>query len=228
MDSPAVLRLKLDRVYYPASPSRFSIGKRTPAHPVAALSGFSLYIEPGERVILLGPSGSGKSTLLKIAAGRHVCFEGQRRAVSGPIGYMPQEPCLLPWLTVEQNIRRFCQSAGVRPDAGAYLCRRLGLEELTGRYPAALSGGQYRRAMLVRTLALSPRLLLLDEPFVGLDQDSLAQAVDTLADFLPSVGSALLLATHHPEMIKKLGGSRILLQERPAAPTGEEAGVSKI
>ena len=162
----------------------------------------ALRLGPGGRAVLAGPSGCGKSTYLRIAAGLHTCFEGRRRVGEGVrIGFMPQEPCLLPFRTVEQNITGMARAVGRKGGAAeaTALCRRLGLEGLEGRYPAALSGGQYRRAMLARTLAAAPRLLLLDEPFTGLDGAARALAWNLLDAYLASTGAALLLTSHDAE-----------------------------
>ena len=162
----------------------------------------ALRLGPGERAALTGPSGCGKSTYLRVAAGLHTCFDGRRR-VGGDvrIGYMPQECCLLPFRTVEQNITGMARAVGRKSRAAeaATLCRRLGLEGLEGRYPTALSGGQYRRAMLARTLAAAPRLLLLDEPFTGLDEAARALVRNLLDAYLARTGAALLLTSHDAE-----------------------------
>lgn len=162
----------------------------------------ALRLGPGEGAALTGPSGCGKSTYLRVAAGLHTCFDGRRRVGGGVrIGYMPQEPCLLPFRTVEQNITGMARAVGRKGGTAEamLLCRRLGLEGMEGRYPAALSGGQYRRAMLARTLAAAPRLLLLDEPFTGLDGAARALAWNLLDAYLASTGAALLLTSHDAE-----------------------------
>ena len=195
MHSPLLSDLRGDNAFYP--PAQADNGPvRTVGRPV------SLRLSAGDRIVLRGPSGCGKSTLLKIAAGLHPHYEGCRRLPQSPlIGYMPQDPCLLPWRTVEQNMTGLARAAGRRPPAGAAadICRRLWLQGLEGRYPAALSGGQYRRVMLARTLLAGPGLLLLDEPFTGLDRVSRELAWDLLEDYLDRVPAALLLATHQPD-----------------------------
>ena len=161
-----------------------------------------LSLGPGERATLCGPSGCGKSTLLKIAAGIHPHFEGRRTAARGlRVGYMPQDPCLLPFRTVEENLLGFARAAGRgtgRREAQR-LCDALGIGALARRYPTALSGGQYRRAMLGRVLLAGPRLLILDEPFTGLDAAAREAVWEVLTAYLGKTSSALLLATHQRE-----------------------------
>ncbi|MCI8359946.1 MAG: ATP-binding cassette domain-containing protein [Clostridiales bacterium] len=223
MDNQPLLELTVRRAFYP--PARGDGPSPTVGRPV------SLRLTAGDGVLLRGPSGCGKSTLLKIAAGLHSHYQGSRRPHEGLlVGYMPQEPCLLPWRTVGQNITGLARAAGRRPspDAAARICRRLCLQGLEDRYPAALSGGQYRRVMLARTLLAGPTLLLLDEPFTGLDEGCQEQVWRLLEDYLAQVPAALLLATHQPDVLTQPDSWsrwRTLSFEPPAGrPAGGEAG----
>ena len=216
MGSPLLLELQVDRAFYPAHGEDAS--PRVVGQPVR------LQLAAGDRVVLRGPSGCGKSTLLKIAAGLHPHYEGRRRLSEGlTVGYMPQEPCLLPWRTVLQNTTGLARGLGRRlpPGAAARVCRRLALEGLEGCYPAALSGGQYRRVMLARTLLAGPALLLLDEPFTGLDPGSRERVWSLLEDYLSQTPAALLLATHQPETASG-DRWRLLSFDLPAGQAGEK------
>ncbi|MFD2262620.1 ABC transporter ATP-binding protein [Lacibacterium aquatile] len=190
------------------------IGHRYGAVP--AVREVSLAIAPGEVVCLVGPSGCGKSTLLRLAAGletlQHgqvslggevVAEEGGRQLPPEKrrIGLVFQDYALFPHLTVSENIA-FGLDRLPKPDrmpvAEAWL-ERIGLSAYGKAYPHALSGGQQQRVALARALAPEPRVLLLDEPFSGLDaglRDGLRE--DTLG-LLKQAGAATLMVTHDPE-----------------------------
>jgi len=151
-----------------------SVGK---APPHLALSGISFRLAWGEFVAVSGPSGCGKTTLLHILAGLDRDFAGKveitPHADGSPprIGYVFQNPRLLPWRTVHENV-----SLVLRPDQNPEIADRLieavGLGAARDAYPSRLSGGMARRAALARAFAVEPDLLLMDEPFVSLDPDS--------------------------------------------------------
>ena len=128
-------------------------------------------LSAGEVAALVGPSGCGKTTLLRILAGLDRDFEGSvKLPAHGTLGMVFQEPRLLPWRTVEQNVR--LAAAGDRCGLDA-LFQTLGLAAHRAHYPGELSLGLARQVALARAFAVEPDLLLLDEPFVSLD-DALA------------------------------------------------------
>ena len=145
-----------------------------------ALDGISLDIAPGEFVALVGPSGCGKTTLLKLMAGLQGGFEGDitlgGRPVTRPsaeVGVVFQEPTLLPWRTVLQNIMLPVELARQDPrahtDRAMALMKTVGLAGFEHKYPKELSGGMRQRAGICRALVRDPRVLLMDEPFGALD-----------------------------------------------------------
>ena len=163
----------------------------------AVLSNCSLHLAPGERIALMGPSGCGKTTLLRTAlslqqsdSGTVVCRAHKPAAVF-------QEPRLLPWLTALENVNLvLSDTPETLPAAQAWLdCMELGDSALL--YPAELSGGMQQRVSLARALACKPDLLVLDEPFKGLDT--------ALNDRKALDGASLLLATHREEEALALG-----------------------
>lgn len=141
----------------------------------------SLAAAPGEFVSLIGPSGCGKSTLLRLIAGLSPINGGALTVAGGTpesaaaeLAFVFQEPTLLPWLTAGKNVEMPLRLRGVPPAARA-ACRRRVLElvrlpEKADAYPRQLSGGQKMRVSIARALAVSPKILLLDEPFGALDE----------------------------------------------------------
>ena len=165
---------------------------------VRALDDVSFTIHPGQTLAVFGPNGAGKTTLLKVLAGliqpqrgrAHV--EGGRRAV-GWIGHQPQ---LYGQLTVLENLRFWASLYDVQPPAG--LLARLGLEEHADRPVRALSRGLVQRVAIARALVHDPRVLLLDEPFPGLDRMA-AEAFSRLLAQQAAQGRATVLVTHNVE-----------------------------
>jgi len=147
----------------------------------AVLDRLTFAVQPGEFVSLIGPSGCGKSTLLRLVAGLSPITGGALTvdgltpdAAAAELAFVFQEPTLLPWLTVARNIELALKLRGVSaPERGARRARVLELVRLAEKaaaYPRQLSGGQKMRVSIARALALSPKILLLDEPFGALDE----------------------------------------------------------
>jgi heme exporter protein A len=165
---------------------------------VRALDGISFSVRPGQTLAIFGPNGAGKTTLLKVLAGlvrpqrgrAHV--EGGRRAI-GWIGHQAQ---LYNQLTVNENLRFWASLYDVHPPGE--LLARLGLEEHADRPVRALSRGLVQRVAIARALVHNPAVLLLDEPFTGLDR----MAAETLGRLLAqhaAAGRATVLVTHNVE-----------------------------
>jgi iron(III) transport system ATP-binding protein len=193
-----------------------------------ALKGVSLDIQPGEVVCLLGPSGCGKTTLLRIASGierpsfGRVLINGQE--VAGPnrfvppeqrsVGLMFQDFALFPHLTIVDNVA-FGLMNLPREDAAREamaLLARVGLAHTAQQYPHVLSGGQQQRVALARAIVPRPSVMLMDEPFSGLDvqlRDSMQE--ETLA-LLRETRATSLIVTHHPEEAMRLGDRIAVMQ----------------
>jgi iron(III) transport system ATP-binding protein len=182
---------------------------------VTAVEDFSLSVMPGEVVCLLGPSGCGKTTVLRLAAGlerlQKGCVKIDDRVVAAPdlhvppedrgVGLVFQDYALFPHLTVAENVAFGLvgwKGAG-RDSRIADVLRRAGIGDLSDRYPHALSGGQQQRVALARALAPQPPLILLDEPFSGLDSRLRDQVRDQTLHILKHSGQATLLVTHDAE-----------------------------
>ena len=169
----------------------------------------------GEVAALVGPSGCGKTTLLRIIAGLDNDFDGSvALPAHGMLGMVFQEPRLLPWRTVEQNVRLAAPQA---TDAAlGTLFQALGLTAHRDHYPGELSLGLARRVALARAFAVEPDLLLLDEPFVSLDDALAARLRDELADLVNRRPITTLLVTHNVEEAIGLADRLLLLSLSPA------------
>ena len=141
---------------------------------VHALRGVDFDLFPAEFVVLLGPSGSGKSTLLNIISGLEGGYTGTVKLGATRVGYLFQEPRLLAWLTAEKNVDFALDSCAVpqsrRAELKNHYFELAGLSAFRGFYPHELSGGMRQRVSLVRALCVEPGILLMDEPFGGLDE----------------------------------------------------------
>jgi ABC-type nitrate/sulfonate/bicarbonate transport system ATPase subunit len=174
----------------------------------------------GEVAALVGPSGCGKTTLLRIIAGLERDFEGEvTLPAHGTLGMVFQEPRLLPWRTVEQNVRLAAPRA-TDPNIDA-LFRTLGLAAHRDHYPGELSLGLARRVALARAFAVEPDLLLLDEPFVSLDDALAARLREELADLVNSRHVTTLLVTHDVDEAIALADRLLLLSASPARVVAE-------
>ena len=169
----------------------------------------------GARVALVGPSGVGKSTLLRIVTGLDPAFEG---TVERPerIGMVFQSPTLLPWRSALANITVATRcTSGVARERLA----EVGLDTKADLFPDQLSLGQQRRLALARAFAAAPELLVMDEPFVSLD-DALADEMISLTDALITRhGAALLLVTHSAREAERLADRTLRLSGTPASLT---------
>jgi ABC-type nitrate/sulfonate/bicarbonate transport system ATPase subunit len=183
---------------------------------VEVVRDLQLRLEAGSFGALIGPSGCGKTTILRIAAGLDTDFRGQLRTPgAGRLGMVFQEPRLLPWRTVEDNIRLALPAHQTDADL-ADLFEILGLGSHLARYPGELSLGLARRAAIARAFAIRPDFLLLDEPFVSLDEAVAARLRSELVALTTRARVTTLLVTHHLEEAVELADRLFLLSDRPA------------
>lgn len=171
-----------------------------------------LRIAPGQVHCLLGPSGSGKSTLLRLVAGLEtlqqgrIAIDGAEVAVPGrstpperrSVGFVFQDYALFPHLNVLRNVLFGMPKGSGRQERARHLLQQVGMDDFSSVMPHTLSGGQQQRVALARALARDPGIMLLDEPFSGLDTRLRETVRDTTLEVLRSAGVATLMVTHDP------------------------------
>jgi len=179
------------------------------------IAGVSFALDAGEVGVLVGPSGCGKSTMLRILAGLDHDFQGRvSRPVSARIGFVFQEPRLLPWRSVEENVRLVVPL--VNDAKLSALFEILELDTHRNHFPGELSLGLARRVALARAFAIEPEFLILDEPLASLDAALAARLRDQIAMLVDGRPVITLLVTHDVDDAVRLGDRLFLLSPRPA------------
>jgi sulfonate transport system ATP-binding protein len=171
---------------------------------------------PGEVLALLGPSGIGKSTILRVTLDLDRDFEGSVQLPPGRLGVMFQEPRLLPWLSVEDNLRLVLPADAPAPDIGALLSEVL-LPPIPNLLPSALSLGMARRVALARALVVDPAILVLDEPFASLDQSLATTLGVRIVDRVRRRGTLVLLSTHDIDQALAMSTRVLVIAGEPAS-----------
>jgi NitT/TauT family transport system ATP-binding protein len=200
---------------------------RTSGAEVVALSDVSLDIRPGRFVVLVGPSGCGKSTLLMMLAGLRQQTSGSILINGSPIsapdpnrvGVVFQEASLFPWLTAEENVEFPLALRGVtRPERRAKaedMLRLVGLEGFGKRHPHELSGGMKQRVSIARGLVQDPPVLLMDEPFAALDEQTRMTMGDELLRIWAATGKTVVFVTHSLTEAVYLADEVAVMSARP-------------
>ena len=203
----------------------FPAGRDKP--PMPALLPVDLAVADGEFITILGPSGCGKSTLLRIVAGLdrpttgRVVLDGREVTRAGPDrGMVFQSYTLFPWLTVRQNIAFGPRERGLPPTeqqrtADDFIAR-VGLTGFADHYPKQLSGGMQQRTALARALANDPGILLLDEPFGALDNQTRSLMQELLLGIWEAKRKTVLFVTHDIEEAVFMANRVIVISARPA------------
>lgn len=199
---------------------------RYPGSDVPVLDKVSFDVSPGEFVAVVGPSGSGKSTLLGAVSGLRRVTDGavelRGERVTGPhsdIGVVMQEDTTFPWRDVLRNIEFGLEMRGVpkavRQTKARDMLALIGLQAWERHHPDQLSGGMRQRVAIARTLVLEPALLLMDEPFGALDEQTRILLGDELLRVQAELGQTILFITHNLQEAVLLSDRVIVLGSRP-------------
>jgi NitT/TauT family transport system ATP-binding protein len=191
-----------------------------------AVKDVSLTVEQGMFVSIIGPSGCGKTTVLEVAAGLRTADAGVVRVDGRPVrepqadvGIVFQEESLFPWRTVERNVEFPLEMAGASRSecraAGEEALALVGLLPFRDHYPRQLSGGMRQRVAVARALVTQPRLLLLDEPFGALDEQTRVFLGFEVLRIVATTGAAALLVTHSIQEAVTLSDEVIVMTARP-------------
>jgi NitT/TauT family transport system ATP-binding protein len=193
---------------------------------VTALDNVSFTVAPGEFLAVIGPSGCGKSTLFNIIGGLLGGYDG-RVAVAGEkvygphasIGMVFQEESTFPWRNVVDNVAFPLEIAGMakreRIERARHFVSMVGLDGFEKRYPAELSGGMRQRVSMARTLASEPKILLMDEPFAALDEQTRLLLGDKVLQIQQELNQTMLLITHNITEAVQLADRILVMTYRP-------------
>lgn len=211
----SALEVAISRKFYPARAG-------APGH--LAIAGLSFSVDEGEFVAILGPSGCGKTTLLNLIATLDHDYEGHighEGGIVDRLAYVFQTPRLLPWRTVQENIALALDPESGKPAVASELIASVGLEGFANAYPGQLSLGMQRRVALARAFARDPRVLLMDEPFVSLDEAAAEGLRALLLEILARRPTTVLFVTHDRREAVKLADRILILTAAPATLADE-------
>lgn len=188
---------------------------------IQALDHVSFEVQDGEFLSIIGPSGCGKSTILSILSGMDSNYSGQITSKEDlTIGYMLQRDSLLEWKTILENCLLGLRIKKILNEENVLyvkeLLKKYGLEDFMDKYPSSLSGGMRQRVALIRTLALKPDILLLDEPFSSLDYQTRLKVSEDVLNIIRMEEKSAIMVTHNLEEALVMSDTVIVLSSRPS------------
>jgi NitT/TauT family transport system ATP-binding protein len=187
-----------------------------------AIKDMEFIVSQGQFCCLVGPSGCGKTTLLNLLSGLDTKLEGSIRYQDGtlpnewPIGYMFQEPRLMPWLTVKQNVSIVTNQTSEELSHSEELINEMGLTKYMNSFPSQLSGGMQRRVAIARAFVNKPKILLLDEPFISLDLTVANLLRKMLIKLWENQKTTIIFVTHDLREAIYLGDRILFLSKGPS------------
>ncbi|CAN5750751.1 ABC transporter ATP-binding protein [soil metagenome] len=195
----------------------------TPSGPTLAVDDVSIYVHSGEFIVIVGPSGCGKTTLLRMIANLERPSSGSISIDSGATdastAMVFQGRSVFPWLTVEDNVAYGLKTAGLsRPERRSRtgnLLSLVGLSQFASSYPHQISEGMRQRVALARALAVEPRLLLMDEPFGALDEQTRFILQDEVLRIWENTGKTIILVTHSIDEALTLADRVVVMSAHP-------------
>ena len=193
---------------------------------ILAIDNINFRVKKGEFVSIIGPSGCGKSTLLSIIAGLEnkttgeIYIEGKKvEGISDKVGYMLQRDCLLEWRTILSNTMLGLEIKGKNDSEGKEyvesLLKKYNLYDFKDKYPSELSGGMRQRVALIRTLAVKPKILLLDEAFSALDYQTRIMVTNDIHSILKKENITAIIVTHDISEAISMSDRVMVLTKRP-------------
>ena len=198
----------------------------TPEGPLVAVDHVSLQVRPGEFLAVIGPSGCGKSTLFNIVGGLVDDYQGtvsvagtRMRGPHPAVGMVFQDESTFPWRSVIDNVAFPLEIAGMRKhqrlDRARHFISLVGLDGFENRYPTELSGGMRQRVAIARTLASEPKILLMDEPFAALDEQTRLLLGDKVLQIQQELQQTTLIITHNITEAVQLADRVLVMTYRP-------------
>ncbi|HSR75173.1 MAG TPA: ABC transporter ATP-binding protein [Xanthobacteraceae bacterium] len=198
----------------------------TPEGPLVAVDHVSLQVRPGEFIAVIGPSGCGKSTLFNIVGGLVDDYQGtvsvagtRMRGPHPAVGMVFQDESTFPWRSVVDNVAFPLEIAGMRKherlERARHFISLVGLDGFENRYPAELSGGMRQRVAIARTLASEPKILLMDEPFAALDEQTRLLLGDKVLQIQQELQQTTLIITHNITEAVQLADRVLVMTYRP-------------
>ena len=191
--------------------------------PVIALKKIKILIKSKQFISIVGPSGCGKTTLMNIIGGlitardQEILINGELQSEKNSLGYIFQTSRLMPWLSVFENVKLVCKEANVL-DAEKKIkniLNNFGLSEFINSYPNSISGGMRRRVAIARAFINYPEVLLMDEPFVSLDQPAAEEMYKTLIEYWEKKPTTVILITHSVREALLLSDRIFFMTKRP-------------
>ena len=188
---------------------------------IKVLKNIDINIKSKEFVCIVGPSGCGKTTLMNMIGGliktdnQIIKLDSKKQSFDENFGYVFQTSRLLPWLTVKENVALVCDKKNIKDEKINEILENFGLKDFVNYYPKSISGGMRRRVSLARAFINNPKVLLMDEPFVSLDQPTAENLYEVLVNYWKKNPTTIILITHVLKEAILLGDRVLFFSKNP-------------